>query len=215
MRPAITPSTATVWLADLRNVDRAQLDAFAARLSDSEAARYGRFVRPVRQRQFLVGRMLLRQAVGALLGVAPDKVSAQEQPGRAPRLTLAGSALAPPFFSLSHSGHWVACAVSTDTALGLDIEMADPRRDIAALAGQAFDDAACAALLALPAPQRVAAFYQMWCAMEARIKLGAAGDAQAGAAPDCVSLPHAELSIVLCSAQPLATAPRVEFPHLD
>ncbi len=138
--------SAVIWLVD------------AGRLG--EALRHGRFLRRERQRQFLVGRLLLRQADGQLLGVAPHTLRLGERPGRAPHLALADATLAVPFFSLSHSGPWVACAVSADTALGLDIEMLDSARDLLALAEQAFGAASAAALAALPDLARVPHFYQ-------------------------------------------------------
>jgi 4'-phosphopantetheinyl transferase len=116
-------------------------------------------------------------------------------------LALADGAPAP-FFSLSHSGRWVACALSADTPLGLDIEMLDSGRDVLALAAQAFGAGAASRLAALPPAARSGAFYRLWSEREALYKLGDCP------APACVSLAHADLSIVLCSAQPLAAIER-------
>lgn len=171
--PAIRPSppgravkavnsgpAAALWLLDIGGVDEVAVDSFAARLGASEAARYARFVRPLRRRQFLLGRMLLRHAVGALLGVPAATVGAVEQPGRAPRLLLADAARAVPFFSLSHSGNWAACAVGVDTPLGLDIEVMDAARDVMALAGAAFGASQGDWLASLPEAARAPAFYR-------------------------------------------------------
>ncbi|WP_317204806.1 4'-phosphopantetheinyl transferase family protein [Janthinobacterium sp.] len=197
---------AAVWLLDGRSVADAQLAPYAAWLGREEALRYARFLRPLRQRQFLIGRALLRLALGELLGVPAAGVRLRERPGQAPALDFPGAA---PGFSLSHSGPWVACAVSAETALGLDIEVLDATRDLAALAEQAFEPAVAAALAQLPAQARAAAFYREWSAQEARYKLGAC------AAPACLSLPHAELSIALCSARPLAAPPALLMRRLD
>lgn len=196
---------AAVWLLDGRAIDDAQLAPYAAWLGRAEALRYARFVRPLRRRQFLIGRALLRLALGELLGVPAGAVRLRERPGHAPALDFPAAA---PGFSLSHSGPWVACAVSADTALGLDIEVVDAARDLAALAEQAFEPAVATALARLPAAARAAAFYRAWSAQEARYKLGAC------AAPACLSLPHAELSIALCSAHPLAAPPALVFTGL-
>ena len=201
-------ASACIWLADAAGSTDKELASYHARLSVSEALRYRRFVRPRRQRQFLAGRMLLRQAAGALLGVPAGMLSLIERPGQAPALLLADASLAVPFFSLSHSGGWVACAVSADTPLGLDIEVLNPARDLLSLAGQAFDAGEIAWLSQLPGDERVAAFYRLWSGKEARYKLGQC------AAPSCISLPHESLSIVLCSALPLSAAPALVLATL-
>ena len=110
-------------------------------------------------------------------------------------------------FSLSHSGHWVACAVSATTRLGLDVELIDASRNIDELAAQAFDAERQAWLAARPASDRPRDFYRMWSAAEARFKLGAPVAHES-------YLPHPELSIVLCGAQPLAHEPAQEFTKL-
>ena len=185
---------ATVLLVDGSVLDDATLAGFGNWLSASELARYRQFARPQRRRQFLVGRVLLRQALAPLLGVPARAIALIEQRGAAPRLVLPAGARAG--FSISHSGPWVACAVSADTALGLDIEMFDAARDLTALAAQAFDARTCAWLAARAPQQRVADFYRLWSTQEARIKLGA-GDGHISV------LSHPQLAVVLCSAAPL------------
>lgn len=186
--------TADLWLVDSRTIGDDQLARRAGWLGAAEQARYARFVRPARQRQFLTGRILLRTALGQLLGVAPASISLAERENNAPLLEWAG---AMPGFSLSHSGPWVACAVSAGGALGLDIEVRDPGRDLLALAAQAFSADETARIAALSGEARVAAFYEQWSTTEAKYKL--ASDCAA-----CISIPHPDLSIVLCSASPLA-----------
>jgi 4'-phosphopantetheinyl transferase len=179
-------------------------------LSPGEEARYRRFVRVQRQRQFVIGRGLLRIALGRLLGVAPQEVQLEEQSGRAPRLAAPAARDGLPGFSISHSGRWVACAVSAQSGLGLDIEMKEAARDLAVLAQQAFDASALArweTLQALPHAQRMDGFYTLWSEQEARFKLGLASGGH------CVVLPHPELSVVLCSALPMAP-PRIEVVTL-
>jgi len=199
-----------LWLINTAAIREEQVQALLPLLSDSEAARYRRFVRPQRQRQFLIGRVLLRRALCAVLELPADALKVEEHVGHAPRVLLPGG-VAPPGFSISHSGDWVACAVSASTALGLDIELLDPARDIGALAEQSFDAIELAALGMEPESQRMAAFYRMWSSKEARFKLGTGSDAAAS----CIALAHPELSIVVCSAQPLAAAPLIEAFSID
>ena len=191
-------------LVDGRCIADAALDEFAQWLAPGEAARYQRFVRPERRRQFVIGRVLARQALAELLGVAARSLCIVDRPGQAPVLSDPHSTFS---FSISHSGPWVACAVSADGGVGLDIEQLDGGRNIAALAAQAFDAERCAWLEARPAAGRVRDFYNAWSAQEARIKLGAE-------AAMTFELFHPELSVVLCSARPLAQAPQLLWSML-
>ncbi|MES2018978.1 MAG: 4'-phosphopantetheinyl transferase superfamily protein [Pseudomonadota bacterium] len=179
-----------VRLIDGRTISDAQVDALLAWLGPGEMARYQRFVRRERKRQFVIGRVLARQMLGPLLGVAPRTLQIDDRIGQAPQLT--GHAAA---FSISHSGPWVACAVSACGALGLDIELRDPARDIDALAAQSFDAATCAWLAARPAHTRLHDFYVLWSTHEAHIKLGVDPVMT-------IELAHPELSVVLCSSIP-------------
>jgi 4'-phosphopantetheinyl transferase len=189
----MTEAAAHVWLADIGALDDARLDVYRHWLSDSERSRG--FARPQRRRQFIAARALLRIAAGDLLGVPPQAVVLGGQAGRAPWLITPAVAL--PGLSVSHSGDWVACALSTQTPLGLDIEVKDAGRDVEALAEHAFDAATCARLASLPPAARQQAFYAAWSVQEARIKLGMEPAA-------CVEVPHAALAIALCAARPLA-----------
>ena len=196
---------AKLCLADIDAAGAASMSSFHAWLGASELARYQRFVREQRRRQFVAGRGLLRMALARLMNVAPENIRLEEQIGKAPLLVLPTlPSAAGVGFSISHSGRWVACAVSTQTALGLDIEMRDPSRDLDALAAQAFEADEMPAwerLRSQPDAQRVDGFYRLWSEKEARFKLGRADMTH------CVALPHPELSIVLCSALELAAPP--------
>jgi 4'-phosphopantetheinyl transferase len=198
---------ACIWLANIGALGDGELLRLAASLGDDETARLRRFVRPERRRQFVAGRVLLRHAASLLLGVDARSLLVFERPGQAPLLSLHGAAPAPLFFSLSHSGPWVACAASADVAVGLDVERLDSARDLPALAAQAFGADAAAAMIALPEAAHSAAFYARWSAQEALFKLDAGGVETGAGTPACVAVAHAALSIALCSAVPLAVAP--------
>jgi 4'-phosphopantetheinyl transferase len=202
---------AWVWIVDAEALTEAQLQRYLAWLTPSEISRHQRFVRALRQRQFIVGRVLLRAALGRLLGVTPQEVKLEEQPGKAPKLTAPPVRGKPPGFSIAHSGRWVACAVSAQAALGLDIEMRDASRDLTALAAQAFEVdemAHWARIQKLPEPERVDGFYRLWSEKEARFKLNQPGGGH------CQLLPHAELSVVLCSDRQLLRVPPIELVTL-
>jgi 4'-phosphopantetheinyl transferase len=214
------PSTC-LWLVDGRSVRDQDLACFAPQLSMDEARRFARFVRPQRRRQFLLGRMLLRHAVSGLTRLPPAAISTSDRPGQAPQLILPDGS-PPPFFSLSHSRDWIACAVSHDTVLGLDIEMIDPGRDIIGLSQSAFRAEESAWVAGQREDTRVSAFYRLWSLKEALFKLRSnLGNAEElpsllgedgalalhGSDWFSSALPHPDLSIAICATQPLSAIP--------
>jgi 4'-phosphopantetheinyl transferase len=196
------PDETLLWLVDTGALSGAALDGYAGWLGDSERERCARFVRAERRRQFIVGRVLLRHALGRLLRVAPRSIALRERPGQAPALdTPAPGGVG---FSISHSGPWVACAASAVCALGLDIERLDAQRDVLALAQQALGPEAVAQLVAIEGQERVDAFYRLWCLHEARIKLG-----EPSAADYIFTLPGLALALRSAVALPAAPVPLV------
>jgi 4'-phosphopantetheinyl transferase len=196
---------ASIWLLDSQSVDDATLNRGLVWLNPGERQRYHRFARTLRQRQFLIGRMMLRIALGRLLRVPAKSISLTERTGNAPLLNWQAPL---PGFSLSHSGHWVACAVSSGTALGLDIELIDPARDFDGLAEQAFDADELVLFRQTNAAEQAAAFYELWSTKEAKFKL--ASSTTSKNCGSCFVITHPDLSIVLCSENVLSGAPRVD-----
>ncbi|HEY0061238.1 MAG TPA: 4'-phosphopantetheinyl transferase superfamily protein [Telluria sp.] len=196
-----------VWLVDGAALDDAQLAGYLHWLSPSEQTRYGAFVRRERRRQFVIGRVLLRQMLGRLLDLPAEGVVLQERTAAAPQLDHPAAAAIG--LSISHSGPWVACAASLDSKVGLDIEVVDPARDIGALAEQAFTQEERDWLAARPLASRTRDFYDMWCAQEARIKLGRAS------ALHTAALGTAQLAIALCCSTVQTQAPALVLRALD
>jgi 4'-phosphopantetheinyl transferase len=192
---------AAVWLLDTGPLTEEALAPFAAWLDASEARRMAAFVRPGRRRQFLAGRALARQALGQLLGMAPQAVRFVERPGDAPLLALPG--LEQVGFNISHSGRWVACAVSATMRVGLDIEVIDSSRNLEELAAQAFSVQQQAWLAARPDDTRAHDFYLLWSAAEAHFKLKVPCEEQ-------IELPHPALSVVLCCEHKLSRPARLQ-----
>jgi len=154
--------------SQLRDED---LTSFAARLGASEARRFANFTRPTRRRQFLLGRMLLRISVAELTGLSSSKLSVLESPRKPPQLIFPDRQGLAPNFSLSHSGEWAACAISSEATLGLDIEVNKPNRDFDSISEIAFYPREHIWFMAQPPAERVSAFYSLWCAREALFKL--------------------------------------------
>ena len=203
---------------------------FAKQLGASEARRYGAFRRQERKRQFLLGRMLLRFAVSKLLSLPPDTLGVVERDGNAPRLVLPDSQSAQPSFSLSHSGDWVACAVSLDAILGIDIEFNDPTRSILDMSHMVFHANEHSWLLQQSETMSLSAFYQLWCTREALFKLMTALGRETVLLPLVsvdgtltlhgpgwygYTLAHFDLTIAVCSDRPLPALQKMELAGLS
>lgn len=202
---------------DGRSLQSEQFAILQTQLSAGEMQRFERFRRPQRRRQYLLGRALLRQAIGHAAGVPSFAVSIIERPGLGPALILP-EGVAHPGFSLSHSRHWVSCAVGPCGAVGLDIEAIDSARDVLQLSEASFHPAEHAWLCAHAEDERVAAFYRLWTLKEALFKL-LSNRAGQGEPPPLVdgdgglilrgedwlaaSHAHQDLSITVCAAHSL------------
>jgi 4'-phosphopantetheinyl transferase len=163
--------SAVIWLLDANALSDADCVRLLACLSEPELLRYRRFLRPLRQREFLLGRIVLRFAVAQLAGIGFGAVEIIEREGGAPQLQLPPACPLIPYFSLSHSRGWVACATSAGTPLGIDIEALDAGRDVDALARSAFSAAESDWLFKRPEADRPEAFYALWSDREALYKL--------------------------------------------
>jgi 4'-phosphopantetheinyl transferase len=79
------------------------------------------------------------------------------------------------YFNLSHSNEYAVIAVSRTGPLGVDIERVRLMPDLEEIAARFFSSAEQAAILRLPAAQRLPAFYRCWTSKEAFIKALGAG----------------------------------------
>ena len=198
------------------------------RLGASEARRYGRFSRRERQRQFLLGRMLLRFAISDLTGLPPNTIGVVERLDNAPQLILPESEC-PPNFSLSHSRNWISCVVSADAMVGVDIEVNDPSRDFVASSQLAFHPNDYLWLLSQPDAACASAFYQLWSTREALFKLESGLGCESAFSPlvgtegkiasqGCgwhgYILRHCDLTQCVCSHQPLCELLNMELTGL-
>ncbi len=222
-------TSADLWLLDGSLVREDDLGFFAQQLGASEARRYCAFSRAERKRQFLLGRMLLRFVVSSLLSLPPDVLGVVERVRNAPQLVLPDAKSAPASFSLAHSAEWVACAISANAILGIDIECNDSRRNILAVSQMAFHAKEHFWLLRQSEAARLSAFYQLWCAREALYKLMSALGRDSGALSlvsaegvltsqgdgwCCYRLAHLNLTIALCGDRPLSALRKIELKGL-
>src|SRR2546422_2574825 len=112
---------------------------------------------------FMASRKLLRELLAARLGCAPAAVPITREPDG--RLRLAGGAGIE--FSLSHRQRWCAVALSTDCAVGVDVEPIQPLAGMAAVVKEFFPPAARAAFAAATPENQRNVFFRWWTRIEA------------------------------------------------
>jgi len=136
-------------------------------LSEAEQTRLLAMTAPRRRTQFIAGRWLARQCLATHTGGRWQDFVLSAPEDDAPQL-LAAPVPGPWYFSLSHSGDWLACAVARQP-VGVDVECSDRPRDFQALhewmhEPEALQDAP-------EDPQELQAwFYAQWTLKEAWLK---------------------------------------------
>lgn len=138
-----------VVIADLASLDSEVIPMrLLPQVSPEDQRRYASIRRSQRQKQFLAGRLLLREGLARGLG---SGVGGDGLPQRA---------------NLSHSGNWVACAFSDRGNVGCDIEQITPR-PIEALAQAVCSQRERECLAASSDLDRRREFYRYWTVKEA------------------------------------------------
>jgi 4'-phosphopantetheinyl transferase len=154
-----------VWLATMP-ADEAGLNALALTLNPDECERAERFRVSEPRRQFVFGRGVLRQLLGACLNIDPVALVICCQPHGKPFLDVAGDLR----FNLSHSGRMVAVALARGREVGVDIESIQRLDDWPLLASRIFSPRELGELKSIPEPQQRAAFFNGWTRKEAYLK---------------------------------------------
>lgn len=139
-------------------------------MSESELARHRRIRNPLRQRQFLLGRLMLREMLARRFSEDIKNWPLVEQPGRAPRLMR--PLPSPVAFSIAHSHNRIACLVAEGHRAGCDIEFIGKVRDIHRIAASMFDAELPLALAQQQKGNQQEFFYRAWTRHEAVFKHG-------------------------------------------
>ncbi len=183
--PDLADDEIHVWCAGLDKLV-SDLPAFAGPLSESERKRADRFQFDRDRNRFIVRHGLLRMILGRYLNIEPARVAfAYESRGKP---LLHGPAVTPPFhFNLSHSNGLALIAGTRQAALGVDVERVRFIPEADQIAAKFFSPREGAMLHAIPAEQKMEAFFHCWTRKEAYLKATGEGIADA--------LPRIEVSL--------------------
>jgi 4'-phosphopantetheinyl transferase len=150
----------------LTHIQRVQLCSWITADEDRKRSRFHRLEDADR---FLVGRATLRRELGRRLDMQPQDVPLEL--GEHSKPFVAGG----PHVNVSHSGDVVLVAVSSGAPVGVDVERIDPRAARELEHANVFAARETDELAQLPDALRVNAFFHIWTAREAIMKLAGAG----------------------------------------
>ena len=156
---------------DLPKPRMAQL---AKTLSAEEIERALRFHFQKDRDRFVVGRGLLREVLGWLLGVDPARIVFSYGDRGKPQLadSINGQFL---HFNASHSDGLMMIAVCRDCEIGVDIERIRPVETTEPLVTQFFSPEELKKWFAMPASRRAEMFFDHWTRTEAFLKYNGEG----------------------------------------
>ena len=171
-------------------------------LAADETARADRFHFAKDRRHFIVARGALRVILGRYLGLDPRHLAFSYSAYGKPALATApaGDWLR---FNISHSHELALCAMTRGREVGIDIEHIRANVSSEAIAERYFSPREVAALRALPADLRRAAFFTCWTRKEAYIKARGEG----------LSFPLDRFDVSLTPGEPAALLRTLGDPH--
>jgi len=165
---ALEPGEIHVWAVPL-DPSPAIVERLAASLAADEWERARRFRFDRHRRRYQVGRGVLRELLGAYLGMPAREVVFSYGPRGKP--FLAGPAAAGGLsFNLSNSHELALIGLLRGPEIGVDVELLKPMPDLEQIAERFFSASERAALRALPAEQKREGFFNCWTRKEAYLK---------------------------------------------
>jgi 4'-phosphopantetheinyl transferase len=164
----VPPHDVQVWYQATEALDDAAIAAAVAALSDEERAQYGRFHFPRDARDYAAAHALLRRTLSRFDDRPPDRWRFDKTAEGKPFLVDPGAFRAS--FSLSHAHGMVACAVTTEGEVGVDVECTDRDVNMGGVAARFFAPAEAAHLAQLDGEVKHTRFFDLWTLKEALVK---------------------------------------------
>ena len=138
-------------------------------LSDGELARYQNITSLLRKSQFLAGHYLVRKMASRAFNNPLSDWTYCQDADRMRRLRCNKDAQSELYVSISHSGNWIAAAIS-HAPIGIDIETFSKQRDFIAIANHVFSAAEISYLDSCRSEDLKQNFYLYWTLKESAAK---------------------------------------------
>lgn len=156
-----------IWLIKLSDITADKLTFLDSFLSASELERNIGYMFASHRKRDTVCRGLLRLVLSNYLGKTPSSLKFSSNAYGKPSLEGCEVNLQ---FNLSHSGDYIACAVTVDSAIGIDVETKQRKNDVMSIADHYFTKTELDDILAQTKECRHSKFFEYWTLKEAYIK---------------------------------------------
>ena len=166
------------WTVALATIEEASWPRLLDLLDTAERDRAARFVFERHRRQHIAAHALKRLMLSAMAGAPPRSWTFEAPSGGKPRVVTPAVGPGPgPHFNISHCDGLVACAISDDLELGVDVEPVGRKAPLD-LARTYFAPEEERWLTGLPRADQPLGFLRLWTFKEAYIKATGLGLAQ-------------------------------------
>ena len=159
-----------LWILDL---ERHRPETFGAEvliLDDEEKKRAAEFRREQDRQQYCLTRTAVRNVLSSYFrDIEPARWRFSKNPHGKPNIASPGTS-GPLYFNVSHSGRWVAIAISASESMGVDVEFISAERSMLAIARRYFCQLEYSSLCSLSPGERTIRFYELWTLKEAYSK---------------------------------------------
>ncbi len=160
---------AHVFLLDFRTIDDSKLEAYEKPLSEEELKRLDEFSDPALRRKQLITRMAVRSCLSQYSdSISPEDWTFAHNANGKPQ--VAEDAPMDLSFNLSHSGEWLAVAITVEADIGIDLQERDPHRSVTALAERFFHPDEARELAEMTEKRQPEQFFRLWTLKEAYLK---------------------------------------------
>lgn len=142
------------------------------RLPDDEKQRLGKIHSVAARRRFVLGRIVLRRILGAMLNSLPEKIIFDFGPHGKPRILNPRTDCC---FNLSHSGDVLLMALAHGHEIGIDVEKIRPIGNSKEIVRRYFSDTEISSHESLPEVEQLEDFFVTWTQKEAYLKMTGQG----------------------------------------
>ncbi|MBM87470.1 MAG: hypothetical protein CMQ41_03765 [Gammaproteobacteria bacterium] len=156
-----------LWYANQAEFNGPELESNCLSwLTESETIRYHRYISDYHRKQFLLGRMMIRNSLSKYAEIEPQDWKFEENRYGKP-VIVSSQRAKPLFFNLSHSSERLVLAIAAHVSIGVDIELCNKPRRVIKIADRYFSHSELEELCALPQHDHLSRFYDLWTLKEA------------------------------------------------